>query len=88
MRDLVSELLKNGHKKILFNLADVQYIDSLGLGSLMSAFTSAQKQGAELKLLKLTRVHAVLQITNLYTVFDIMDDEAVAIKSFGQAAAA
>jgi anti-sigma B factor antagonist len=88
LRELVNELLKNGHKKILFNLVDVQYIDSSGLGSLVSAFTSVRRQGGELKLLNLTsKVHDVLQITKLYTVFDIMDDEAVAINSFGQSAA-
>jgi anti-sigma B factor antagonist len=88
LRELVSELLKNGHKKILFNLVDVQYIDSSGLGSLVSAFTSVRRQGGELKLLNLpSKVHDVLQITKLYTVFDIMDDEAVAINSFGQSAA-
>ena len=88
LRELVSELLKNGYKKILFNLVDVQYIDSSGLGSLVSAFTSVRRQGGELKLLNLTsKVHDVLQITKLYTVFDIMDDEAVAINSFGQSAA-
>jgi len=88
LRELVNGLLKSGHKKILFNLADVQYIDSSGLGSLVSAFTSVRRQGGELKLLHLTsKVHDVLQITKLYTVFDIMDDEAVAINSFGQSAA-
>jgi anti-sigma B factor antagonist len=88
LRELVSELLKNGHKKILFNLVDVQYIDSSGLGSLVSAFASVRRQGGELKLLNLTsKVHDVLQLTKLYTVFDIMDDEAVAINSFGQSAA-
>ena len=88
LRELVNELLKSGHKKILFNLVDVQYIDSSGLGSLVSAFTSVRRQGGELKLLHLTsKVHDVLQITKLYTVFDIMDDEAVAINSFGQSAA-
>jgi len=88
LRELVSELLKSGQKKILFNLVDVQYIDSSGLGSLVSAFTSVRRQGGELKLLHLTsKVHDVLQITKLYTVFDIMDDEAVAINSFGQSAA-
>jgi anti-sigma B factor antagonist len=89
VRDLVTELLSKGQKKILFNLADVQYIDSSGLGSLVSAFTSARKQGAELKLVNLTdKVEGVMQITKLYTVFDVMDDEDVAIKSFGQSAAA
>jgi anti-sigma B factor antagonist len=89
LRDLVCDLLSKGHKKILFNLGDVNYIDSSGLGHLVSAFTSVRKQEGELKLLNLTnKVHDVMQITRLYTVFDIMDDEAVAVKSFGQSAAA
>jgi anti-sigma B factor antagonist len=89
LRDLVGDLLSKGNKKILFNLGDVHYIDSSGLGHLVSAFTSVRKQGGELKLLNLgNKVHDVMQITRLYTVFDILDDEAVAIKSFGQSAAA
>jgi anti-sigma B factor antagonist len=89
LRDLVCDVLSKGHKKILFNLGDVNYIDSSGLGHLVSAFTSVRKQGGELKLLNLSKnVHNVMQITKLYTVFDIMDDEAVAVKSFGQSTAA
>ena len=89
LRNLVGDLLNKGHKKILFNLGDVNYIDSSGLGSLVSAFTSVRKQEGELKLLNLTnKVQDVLQIAKLYTVFDIMDDEAEAVKSFGQSAAA
>src|SRR5207245_4257612 len=89
LRDLVCDLLSKGQKKILFNLGDVSYIDSAGLGHLVSAFTSVRKQGGELKLLNLTnKVHDVLQITRLYTVFDIMEDEAEAVKSFDQSAAA
>ena len=89
LRDLVHELLSKGHKKLLLNLGDVNYIDSSGLGALVSAFTSVRKQGGELKLLNLTKnVHNVMQITRLYTVFEIMDNEAVAVKSFGQSAAA
>lgn len=89
LRGLVCDLLSKGHKKILFNLADINYIDSSGLGHLVSAFTSVRKQGGELKLLNLTnKVHDLMQITRLYTVFDIMDDEAVAVTSFGQSAAA
>lgn len=89
LRDLVSDLLSKGQKKILFNLRDVTYIDSSGLGHLVSAFTSVRRQGGELKLLNLTnKVHDVMQITRLYTVFDIMDDEAAAVKSFGQSQAA
>ena len=89
LRELVCDLLSKGHKKILFNLGDVNYIDSSGLGSLVSAFTSVRKQEGELKLLNLTsKVHDLMQITKLYTVFDILDDEAVAVKSFGQSATA
>ena len=89
LRNLVCDLLAKGHKKILFNLGDVNYIDSSGLGHLVSAFTSVRKQDGELKLLNLTKkVHDVIQITRLYTVFDIMDDEAAAVKSFGQSSAA
>jgi anti-sigma B factor antagonist len=89
LRDLVCDLLGKGHKKILFNLADVNYIDSSGLGHLVSAFTSVRKQQGELKLLNLTnKVQDVMQITRLYTVFDIMDDEGAAVKSFDQSAAA
>ena len=88
LRELVCDLLSKGHKRILFNLGDVNYIDSSGLGHLVSAFTSVRKQEGELKLLNLTKkVHDLMQITRLYTVFDIMDNEAVAIKSFGQSAA-
>ena len=89
LRNLVCDLLNKGHRKILFNLGDVNYIDSSGLGSLVSAFTSVRKQQGDLKLLNLTnKVHDVLQIAKLYTVFDIMDDEEAAVKSFGQSAAA
>ena len=89
LRNLVSDLLAKGHKKILFNLGDVNYIDSSGLGHLVSAFTSVRKQDGELKLLNLTKkVHDLIQITRLYTVFDIMDDEAAALKSFGQSSVA
>jgi anti-sigma B factor antagonist len=86
LRDLVRNLVSEGNKKILLNLSDVNYIDSSGLGELVSAFTSVRKQGGELKLLHLTkRVHDLLQITKLYTVFDITDDEAASVKSFSPA---
>jgi anti-sigma B factor antagonist len=89
LRKLVCDLLDKGQKNILFNLADVNYIDSSGLGNMVGSFTSVRKQGGELKLLHLTnKVQDLLQITRLYTVFDIQDDEATAIKSFGQSAAA
>ena len=82
LRDGVKEALKNS-KHILLNLKDVDYIDSSGLGELVSAYTSVKNQGGELKLLHLTsKVHDLLQITKLYTVFDVMDDEAKAVSSF------
>ena len=85
LRGAVRELLAKGQKHVLLNLADVNYIDSSGIGELVSAFTTMRNQGGELKLLKLTKkVHDLLQITKLYTVFDIKDDEAEAIASFKQ----
>ncbi len=89
VRDVVCDLLSKGHKQILLNLGAVDYIDSMGLGSLVGAFVSVRKQGGELKLLNLTnKVTDVMQITRLYTVFDIMNDEAAGVKSFGQSTAA
>jgi anti-sigma B factor antagonist len=83
LRDAVRDLLSKGQKHILLNLGDVNYIDSSGIGELVSAFTTVKNQGGELKLLNLTRkVHDLLQITKLYTVFDVKDDEASAIASF------
>jgi len=83
LRDSIRDLIGKGQKKILLNLGDVTYIDSSGIGELVSAFTAVRREGGELKLLNLTKkVHDLLQITKLYTVFDIKDDEAAAIKSF------
>ena len=83
LRDTVRELLSKGRKKILLNLGEVNYNDSSGIGELVSAFTTVRNQGGELKLLNLTKkVHDLLQITKLYTVFDVKDDEAAAVKSF------
>jgi anti-sigma B factor antagonist len=83
LRDLVRNLISQGNKKILLNLRNVDYIDSSGLGELVSAFTNMRSGGGELKLLNLTkRVQALFRITKLYTVFDITDDEATSLKSF------
>jgi len=85
LRDIVRDLITKGNKKILLNLGDVTYIDSSGIGELVSAFTTVRNGGGELKLLNLTKkVHDLLQITKLYTVFDIKDDEAAAIQSFAK----
>jgi anti-sigma B factor antagonist len=83
LRDAIRDLISKGEKNILLSLGDVNYIDSSGLGELVSAFTTAKNQNAEVKLLNLTKkVKDVLQVTKLYTVFDIYDDEAHAISSF------
>jgi anti-sigma B factor antagonist len=83
LRELIRDQLGKGNKNILLNLADVTYIDSSGIGELVSGFTGVARQGGALKLLNLTKkVHDLLQITKLYTVFDIYDDEAKAISSF------
>lgn len=85
LRDTIRDMVGKGNKKILLNLGDVTYIDSSGIGELVSAFTAVRREGGELKLLNLTKkVHDLLQITKLYTVFDIKDDEALAIKSFSK----
>jgi anti-sigma B factor antagonist len=83
LRDTLKDLLMKGHKKILLNLGDVTYIDSSGIGELVGAYTSVRNQGGDLKLLNLTkRVHDLLQITKLYTVFHILDDEPAALAAF------
>ena len=88
LRDAVKDLLAKGQKNILLNLGDISYIDSSGIGELVSAFTSVRNQGGELKLLHLTKkMHDLLQITKLYTVFDVKDDEAEAISAFGRGSA-
>jgi len=83
LRDAVRGLVSEGKKKIILNLADVDYLDSSGVGELVGCFTTVRNAGGELKLLNLTqKVHDVLHVTKLYTVFDIRDDEFHAVKSF------
>jgi anti-sigma B factor antagonist len=83
LREKVKELVAAGNKKVLLNLGNVTYIDSSGIGELVAAFTSVSNSGGALKLLHLTkRVQDLLQITKLYTVFEVHDDEAKAIASF------
>ena len=83
LRDTIREILSQGQKKILLNLADVSYIDSSGLGELVSSYTTASNQGAKLKLVKVqAKVHDLLQITKLYTVFETFEDESKATMSF------
>ena len=88
VRRQVRDLLFQGNKKLLLNLGQVDYIDSSGLGDLVGAFSSARKQGGELKLLcPAHKFDYLMQITKLTLLIDIMDDEALAVKSFGQSTA-
>jgi len=83
LRNTVKDLLGKGQKKILLNLGDVNYIDSITVAELISALTSVRNQGGELKLLHLTKkVRTVLEITRLDTVFHVLDDETEAIAAF------
>jgi anti-sigma B factor antagonist len=89
LRDLIRDLLQKGDRKIVLNLADVQYIDSSGLGTLVAAVSTARREGGDMKLANLTdKIGDLMQVTRLYTVFEIADSEASAIKSFERTAAA
>jgi len=83
LRDALRDMVSKNQKKILLNLGDVSYIDSSGIGELVSGFTTVTNGGGNLKLLNLNkRVKDLLQITKLYTVFEVHEDEAAAIRSF------
>ena len=82
-RDTIRDLAAKGNKKVLLNLGEVTYIDSSGIGELVSGFTTVTNHGGVLKLLGLNkRVKDLLQITKLYTVFEVFDEESSAIRSF------
>lgn len=83
LREALQNLVSQGQKKILLNLSDVSYIDSSGLGALVSGYTTLTGQSGQLKLLNLTKkVQDLLQITKLLTVFEVFSDEATAVQSF------
>ena len=83
VRKMVRDLIAQGRRKILFDLSDVDYIDSSGIGEMVAAYTAVRSANGELKLLHLTRrVHDIMQITRLFTVFDVQSDEASALRSF------
>ena len=83
LRNAIRRLLGEGKNKILLNLGSVGYIDSSGIGELVSSFTAVNKEGGSLKLLNLTqKIQDLLAITKLLTVFDVYDDEATALASF------
>lgn len=83
LRNTIRRILGEGKKNILLNLGDIGYIDSSGIGELVSSFTTVNKEGGTLKLLNLTqKVQDLLAITKLLTVFDTFDDEGDALDSF------
>ena len=83
LRSAIRRLLGEGKNKILLNLGSVGYVDSSGIGELVSSFTAVNKEGGTLKLLKLTqKIQDLLAITKLLTVFDVFDDEESALSSF------
>ena len=83
-RERIKRLVEEGRMRIILNLADLSYLDSVGLSSLVASYTSARKQGGDLKLLQLTKkIHNLLQITRLSTVFEIYDTLEDAVRSFG-----
>ncbi|MDQ3253681.1 MAG: STAS domain-containing protein [Acidobacteriota bacterium] len=83
VRSAIRRLLEEGKKKILLNLAGVSYVDSSGIGELVSSFTTINREGGQLKLLNLTqKIRDLLAITKLLTVFDVYEDEPTALNSY------
>jgi anti-sigma B factor antagonist len=88
LREKVKNLVEAGHTRLILNLEEVNYVDSVGLSTLVASYTSARRQGGDVKLLKLTkRIHDLLQITRLSTVFETFDSLEDATRSFGEVAA-
>ena len=87
LRKMVKDLSAQGQNKILLNMGEVTFIDDSGIGELISGLTTVRNAGGDLKLLNLNqKVHDLIEITKLYTVFDIQDDEASAVDAFQQPA--
>jgi anti-sigma B factor antagonist len=83
IRNTVRDILQSGVKKIVLNLADISYIDSSGIGELVSTYTTVLNSGGQLKLLNLTKkLKELLAITKLLTVFDVFEDEKAILASF------
>ncbi len=83
LREKLKSMLAEGKKKIVLDMAEVKYIDSSGLGTLVAAHVSAKTQGASVRLCNLgKKFHEVMQLTKLLTVFDVYDTEAAALSSF------
>ncbi|MGA2592097.1 MAG: STAS domain-containing protein [Bryobacteraceae bacterium] len=89
LRDTIRELLDSGQKNILLNLAEVSYIDSTGLGQFVGSYATVTSRGGQLKLLNLQKkLHELMQVTKLITVFDTHTNESAAVRSFTAAASA
>lgn len=89
LRDLIMDLMSEGHTKMVLNMHGVDYIDSAGLGALVSSCASVRKAGGEIKLAQLNeKVDNLMEVTRLYTVFDIEDSEEKAVRSFERGAGA
>ncbi len=85
LSQFLAEHVGKGHTKILLNLAEVTFVDSAGIGVLTKGFIVAKKKGGGIKLLNLTaKIRDLLQITNLYTIFEVFSDEQAAVSSFGE----
>lgn len=85
LRNTIRDLMARGNKNILLNLGEVPYIDSSGVGELVSAFIALRREGGDIKLLNLTRrVHDVVEIVKLGSIFEIFDNEALALESFAR----
>lgn len=83
LKDKIHSLMQQGYRKLLLNLADVPYVDSAGLGAIVSGYTTVSREGGSLKLLGLTsRIEDLLSITKLLTVFDTYESESDAVASF------
>jgi len=89
LREKLKSLIAEGKKKIVLNMAQIKYIDSSGLGTLVAAHLSAKNQGASVRLCHLgKKFHEIMQMTKLLTVFDVYDTEAAAVSSFQSVVAA
>ncbi len=83
LREKINQLVENGTERIVLNLAEVPYVDSAGLGEIVRCYTTVSRKNGKLKLLHLTkRIHDLLSITKLLTVFETFDTEEEAVKSF------
>jgi len=83
LREKINSLVESGTEKIVLNLAEVPYVDSAGLGEIVRCYTTVSRKNGELKLLNLTkRIHDLLAITKLLTVFDTYEEESEVVKSF------